>query len=83
MDRQFWLQRWQSNNIGFHKSEANPLLVEHFGSLSLKPGSRVFIPFYGKTLDQYGIALLESRTVPGGLSGQYPTLEKVWQLLPL
>jgi thiopurine S-methyltransferase len=51
MDSSFWLQRWQSNNIGFHKSEVNPVLVKYFGELSLSKGSRVFVPLCGKTLD--------------------------------
>lgn len=51
MDVDFWLQRWSNNKIGFHQSEANPFLVEHFKALSLASGSRVFIPLCGKTLD--------------------------------
>jgi thiopurine S-methyltransferase len=51
MDPSFWLQRWESNNIGFHKSEANPLLLKYFGELSLPENSRVFLPLCGKTLD--------------------------------
>jgi thiopurine S-methyltransferase len=47
----FWLQKWENNNIGFHKSEANPLLVKYFGELSLVKNSRVFLPLCGKTLD--------------------------------
>lgn len=51
MDSSFWRQKWESNAIAFHKSEANPALVSHFGSLSLAPNSRVFLPLCGKTLD--------------------------------
>lgn len=51
MDPSFWLQRWENNNIGFHKSEANPMLVKYFGKLSLSKSSRVFLPLCGKTLD--------------------------------
>lgn len=51
MDPNFWHQKWESNVIGFHKSEANPLLVNHFEALSLANGSRVFVPLCGKTLD--------------------------------
>lgn len=51
MDRAYWLDRWQRNAIGFHESHANPLLVAHFASLSLPPGSRIFVPLCGKTLD--------------------------------
>ena len=51
MDTSFWLQRWEKNVIGFHKSEANPVLVKYFTQLSLVKGSRVFVPLCGKTLD--------------------------------
>ena len=51
MDTDFWLQRWQENNIAFHRSEANPLLVTHFKALGLAKGSRVFVPLCGKTKD--------------------------------
>ena len=51
MDREFWLQKWQSKEIGFHQSSANPLLVQHFQALSLQPDSRVFLPLCGKSLD--------------------------------
>ena len=51
MDAQFWHDRWASNEIGFHKSEANPLLVNYLDELSLTTGSRIFLPLCGKTLD--------------------------------
>ncbi len=51
MDTDFWLQKWEENDIGFHRSEANPLLVKYFGDLSLEKGNRVFLPLCGKTLD--------------------------------
>jgi thiopurine S-methyltransferase len=51
MDQNFWHQRWEKNEIAFHESKANPLLVTHFNELSLAKGSRVFVPLCGKTLD--------------------------------
>ncbi|MGC1457134.1 MAG: thiopurine S-methyltransferase [Steroidobacteraceae bacterium] len=51
MDANFWLDRWRHNAIGFHESQANPLLVMHLASLSLAAGSRIFVPLCGKTLD--------------------------------
>ena len=51
MDTSFWLQRWETNNIGFHKSEVNPILVQYLKKLSLEEGSRVFVPLCGKTRD--------------------------------
>lgn len=51
MDANFWHQRWEKNDIAFHESTANPLLVKYFKDLSLVKGSRVFLPLCGKTLD--------------------------------
>lgn len=51
MHHDFWHQRWQTNQIGFHLPEANPFLVKHFSSLDLPSGARVFLPLCGKTID--------------------------------
>ena len=51
MDANFWHDKWQTNQIGFHEPEPNHLLVGYFDKLSLKPGNRVFLPLCGKTLD--------------------------------
>ncbi|QFY42614.1 thiopurine S-methyltransferase [Candidatus Methylospira mobilis] len=51
MDAGFWRKRWGNNEIAFHESEANPLLVKYFKALSLAEGGRVFVPLCGKTLD--------------------------------
>ena len=51
MEPQFWHDRWTKNEIGFHKSDANPLLVKYFTELALPKGSLVFVPLCGKTLD--------------------------------
>lgn len=51
MQHDFWHAKWQKNEIGFHLTEANPLLVEYFSALPLAPQSRVFLPLCGKTLD--------------------------------
>lgn len=51
MDAKFWQRKWENSEIGFHRSEANPLLVDHLPKLSLEKGDRVFVPLCGKTLD--------------------------------
>ncbi|MBX9659856.1 MAG: thiopurine S-methyltransferase [Nitrospiraceae bacterium] len=51
MEASFWLNRWQTNQTGWHESAVNPLLVEHFPSLHVPPGGRVFVPLCGKSLD--------------------------------
>ena len=51
METSYWQQKWEKNEIAFHQSEANPLLVKYFNELSLAKNSRVFLPLCGKTLD--------------------------------
>lgn len=51
MHHDFWHERWQTKQIGFHLPEANPLLVKYFSSLNLPHGARVFLPLCGKTED--------------------------------
>ena len=51
MEHDFWHDRWESNRIGFHEDQPNPLLVTHFPELSVPDGGRLFVPLCGKTLD--------------------------------
>ncbi len=51
MEASFWHNRWQTNQTGWHERAVNPLLVEHFPSLHVPPGGRVFVPLCGKSLD--------------------------------
>jgi len=51
MDAGYWHQKWEENSLGFHQSTANPMLVSHLNTLSLKKNSRIFLPLCGKTLD--------------------------------
>ena len=58
MEASFWHAKWEKSEIGFHQDDVNPLLLDHFGALSLPAGSRVFVPLCGKTRDIWW--LLES-----------------------
>ena len=51
MEESFWHNRWQNNEIGFHEDKPNDHLVEHLPKFNLNPGSNVFVPLCGKTLD--------------------------------
>lgn len=51
MNLDFWHQKWEKNEIGFHESKPNTLLVAHFNALKLIEGSRIFLPLCGKTVD--------------------------------
>lgn len=51
MHHEFWHERWQSNQIGFHQDTAHPLLIEYWERLGLTPGTRVLVPLCGKSPD--------------------------------
>lgn len=51
MNKEFWLERWRAHQLGWHRDDVNPLLIEHWPSLEVESGARVFVPLCGKTLD--------------------------------
>ncbi len=51
MDVEFWKQRWEDNETGFHLDEVNPFLPRFWSHLKLPENSRVFVPLCGKSLD--------------------------------
>jgi thiopurine S-methyltransferase len=51
MEPQFWRERWEQNQIGFHRSEPNPHLESFWDKFKPAEASQVFVPFCGKSLD--------------------------------
>jgi len=51
MEHDFWHDRWQNDQIGFHEKDGNKLLLRHFDAIELPRGSRYFLPLCGKTGD--------------------------------
>jgi thiopurine S-methyltransferase len=51
MKHTFWLERWEQSQIGFHQTEINQYLSEHWRELGLAEGASVFVPLCGKSLD--------------------------------
>ena len=60
MDIEFWLSRWQEDQIGFHQAEINPYLQHYFGHLGppaeRRGDLRVFVPLCGKSQDLLWLA---------------------------
>jgi thiopurine S-methyltransferase len=56
MDPDFWQQRWQEGRIGFHQARVTPLLEQHWESVGVPAGARVFVPLAGKSLDMAWLA---------------------------
>ena len=51
MKKDFWLERWEREEIGFHQNEINPYLCEYWQELHLACDSMVFVPLCGKSRD--------------------------------
>lgn len=68
MQQEFWLEKWDNNEIGFDQSEVNPLLVNHFKSLNLSSGASVFVPLCGKSIDMVWLLKQGYRVVAVELS---------------
>ncbi|MDD2913835.1 MAG: thiopurine S-methyltransferase [Gallionella sp.] len=51
MKKEFWLERWEREEIGFHQSEINPYLCRYWHELNAAKNSKVFVPLCGKSRD--------------------------------
>lgn len=51
MNKEFWFDVWQKNEIGFDQKTVNPLLSSHIKSLNLASGDSIFVPLCGKSVD--------------------------------
>jgi len=51
MKKDFWLERWEREEIGFHQNEVNPYLRQYWQELHLARDSVVFVPLCGKSQD--------------------------------
>lgn len=68
MEPDFWQQRWREGHIGFHQERPTPLLLEFWPALGVAPGSRVFVPLAGKSLDMAWFAAQGFRVLGAELS---------------
>jgi len=51
MKADFWHERWDKNQIGFHQETVNSHLQDFWGDLSLAGKGKVFVPLCGKSAD--------------------------------
>ena len=56
MDREFWLERWRTNQIGFHQAEYNARLLKFWPGLEVGRGAKAFVPLCGKSRDMWWLA---------------------------
>lgn len=51
MKKEFWLERWEREETGFHQDDINPYLRRYWPELHLEGNRAVFVPLCGKSLD--------------------------------
>ena len=51
MRQEFWLERWQEGQIGFHQDRINHYLTRHFARTGAKQGGTVLVTLCGKSMD--------------------------------
>lgn len=56
MHAEFWLERWQLDQIGFHQAEVNSYLRQFWRGLDIPSNAAVFVPLCGKSLDMVWLA---------------------------
>jgi len=55
MKAEFWKQRWEEGQIGFHQGETNPHLLSYWNAMDVEGGT-VLVPLCGKSLDMLWLA---------------------------
>ena len=60
----FWHNRWQTQQIGWHRDAYNDLLTKHWEQIGSKKGDEVLVPLCGKSLDMLWFAS-QGHTVVG------------------
>jgi thiopurine S-methyltransferase len=56
MHPEFWLERWRNGTTGWHQDRYNAHLESFWQRTGVEPGSQVFVPMCGKTLDMLWLA---------------------------
>ncbi len=51
MKKDFWLERWERQEIGFHQGEVNPYLIKYWARANPAHSGKVFVPLCGKSQD--------------------------------
>jgi len=68
LEREFWIERWERGETGFHQQQGNDLLLKHWASLQVAPGVPVFVPLCGKTVDLIWLAAQGRQVIGAELS---------------
>ena len=53
MKAEFWKERWEQDQLGWHQTEANAQLIREWPALGIAEDTKVFVPLCGKSLDMH------------------------------
>lgn len=56
MENEYWINKWQTNDIAFHEKDINADLITYLHEFKLHPGDCIFVPLCGKTRDMLWLA---------------------------
>lgn len=56
MEQAYWLDKWQKQDIFWHKQDINQDLIDYLPELGLKAGDAILVPLCGKTKDMLWLA---------------------------
>ena len=60
MQQDFWIERWQKGETGFHQEQLNPYLAYFYGekgiALEKRQALKIFVPLCGKSVDMFWLA---------------------------
>jgi thiopurine S-methyltransferase len=68
MDAEFWLERWERGETGWHRDDVNRHLSEFWPQLGCPAGTRVLVPLCGQSLDLLWLASRGDRVLGVELS---------------
>ena len=63
MKAEFWLGKWELDEIGFHQEAVNEMLQAHWPEVGVPEGASVLVPLCGKSLDMCWLAEQGHRVV--------------------
>lgn len=72
---EFWIQRWQRGETGWHQPLGNAMLQRHWARLGLRAGARVLVPLCGAAPDLLWLRSHGCRVI--GVDLYAPALERV------
>jgi len=56
MQADFWHERWEKGEIGFHQADYNQYMQDFIERLEIRPGAQILAPLCGKSLDMLWLA---------------------------